>query len=168
MPLPRGGDERGTRDIMSFAHRRDYYAGGLMVLIGGGAAVIGGQYQMGGLTRMGPGFFPTALGVLLAVLGIIIAGTAAYTPASTANEAAPMHPDWRGWFCITAGAFLFIGLAGHGGLLPATFACVFVAAMGDRENTWKEAALLAAGITVFGTALFAYVLHIEIPIIGSM
>ena len=152
---------------MSFAHRRDYYAGGLMVLIGGGAAVVGSQYQMGSLTRMGPGFFPTALGVLLAILGIVIAGTAAYSPTPAAAGPA-MRPDWRGWLCIAGGAFLFIALAGHGGLVPATFACVFVAAMGDRTNSWKEAALLAAGVTFFGTLLFAYLLQISIPVFGTM
>jgi hypothetical protein len=152
---------------MAFTHRRDYYAGALMVLVGGGAALLGSQYQLGSLTSMGPGFFPTALGVLLAILGIVIAGTAAYAPAAKA-EAAPLRPDWRGWFCITGGALLFIGLAKYAGLVPAIFACVFVAAMGDRTNTWKEAALLATGMTVFGTLLFSYVLHIQIPVLGSM
>jgi hypothetical protein len=154
-------------DIMSFAHRRDYYAGGLMVLIGGGAAVVGSQYQMGSLTRMGPGFFPTILGILLAILGIVIAGTAAYS-ATPATEGPAMRPDWRGWLCIAGGAFLFIALAGHGGLAPATFACVSVAAMGDRTNSWKEAALLAAGVTVCGTLLFSYLLQISIPVFGTM
>lgn len=152
---------------MAFSHRRDYYAGALMVLVGSGAALVGSQYQLGSLTRMGPGFFPTALGILLALLGIVIAGTAAYAPASAA-EAPPLRPDWRGWFCITGGALLFIGLATYAGLVPATFACVFVAALGDRTNSWKEAALLAAGMTIFGTLLFSFVLHVQIPIFGSM
>lgn len=152
---------------MTFSHRRDYYAGALMMLIGGGAALLGSRYDVGSLTRMGPGFFPTALGILLVGLGILIAGSAAYAPAPTAETPAP-RPDWRGWFCITAGALLFIGLAEYVGLVAATFACVFVAALGDRSNSWKEAALLAAGITVFGTVLFAYVLKIEIPVFGSM
>lgn len=138
-----------------------------MMLIGGGAALLGSRYDVGSLTRMGPGFFPMALGILLVLLGILIAGSAAYAPAPTAETPAP-RPDWRGWFCITAGALLFIGLAEYAGLAAATFACVFVAAMGDRSNSWKEAALLAAGITIFGTVLFAYVLKIEIPVFGGM
>jgi putative Ca2+/H+ antiporter (TMEM165/GDT1 family) len=153
---------------MSFMHRRDYYAGALMVLVGGGAAAVGSHYQMGSLTRMGPGFFPTALGVLLAALGVIIAGSAAYAPGPTTAEAPAPRPDWRGWICITAGALLFIGLAKYAGLVPATFACVFVAALGDRTNSWRDAALLGAGITVFGTVLFAYVLHVPIPVFGQM
>lgn len=154
---------------MSFSHRRDYYAGALMVLVGGAAAIVGSQYQLGSLTQMGPGYFPTALGVILAIIGIIIAGSAAYAPAtSTAAEAPAVKPDWRGWLCITGAALLFIALSRYVGLVAATYACVFVAAMGDRENSWKEAALLAAGITVFGVALFSFILHIQIPLFGSM
>ena len=153
---------------MRFSHRRDYYAGALMVLLGGGAAYIGSHYQMGSLTRMGPGYFPTVLGVILAIIGVIIAGTAAYAPEPTIGEAPAPAPDWRGWICITAAALLFIGIARYAGLVAAIFACVFVAAMGDRENSWKEAAALAAGLSVFGVLLFAFVLHVQIPIFGSM
>jgi putative Ca2+/H+ antiporter (TMEM165/GDT1 family) len=153
---------------MSFSHRRDYYAGALMVLVGGGAALIGSQYQVGTLTRMGPGYFPTALGIILAIIGIIIAGSAAYAPEAATTEVPMPPPDWRGWICITGAALLFVGLAKYLGLVAATFACVFVAAMGDRQNSWKEAALLASGITVFGGGLFSYVLHVQIPLFGSM
>ncbi len=152
---------------MKFIHRRDYYAGALLVFLGGVAAIQGSRYEMGHLTNMGPGFFPTGLGIMLAGIGVIIAGTAAYKPEPVSAEPA-MRPDWRGWICITIAALLFILLANKVGLVPGTFGCVFVAAMGDRQNTWKQAALLAAGVTFFGTLLFSYVLHIQIPIFGSM
>ena len=115
---------------------------------------------------MGPGFFPTALGVLLALIGVIIAGTAAYAPAGAPEATA--RPDWRGWICIVGGAGLFIGLATHAGLVPATMACVFVAALGDRTNGWKEALALAIGVSFFGTLLFAYLLHIQLPVVASL
>jgi hypothetical protein len=153
---------------MSFSHRRDYYAGALMMLVGGGAAYVAGHYRMGTLTSMGPGYFPTMLGSVLAFIGIIIAGSAAFASTPAASDAPAPRPDWRGWLCITAAALLFIALARYTGLIAATFACVFVAAMGDRENSWKESALLAAGITGFGVALFSFILHVQIPLFGSM
>jgi len=52
---------------------RDYYAGSLMLVIGAVTVWQGAGYRFGSLTRMGPGFFPVALGVLLALLGIAIA-----------------------------------------------------------------------------------------------
>jgi putative Ca2+/H+ antiporter (TMEM165/GDT1 family) len=153
---------------MSFSHRRDYYAGALMVIVGGGAAYIGSHYRMGSLTQMGPGYFPTVLGIILAIIGVIIAGSAAYAPVAATAETPPIRPDWRGWICITGAALLFIALAKSLGLVAATFACVFVAALGDRQNSWKEAGLLATGITVFGVVLFSLILRVQIPLFGSM
>lgn len=137
------------------------------MLLGAGAAVIGSRYSIGSLTRMGPGFFPTALGILLAFTGVLIAGSASYGSAPGATEAA-IRPDWRGWLCIVSGAGLFIVLAARAGLVPATLACVFVAALGDRGNSWKNALGLAIGVTFFGTLLFAYGLRVQIPMLGSM
>lgn len=56
--------------------KRDYYAGALMVLLGLIAANDGTHYPIGTLRQMGPGYFPIALGMLLIVLGMLIAGTA--------------------------------------------------------------------------------------------
>ena len=61
-------------------------------------------------------------------------------------------PEWRAWACILAGPILFIILGNLGGLIPATFACVFVSALGDRDSTWKSAFILAIGVTVCGVA----------------
>lgn len=151
--------------MVKFSRRVDYYAGGLVMLLGAGTAYTGSGYEMGSLTKMGPGFFPTALGIIMALVGVLIAGTASYGDAEDAHStSAP--PDWRGWICIIAGAALFIVFAAHGGLLLATFSCVFVAALGDRTNTWKQAAVLATGVTVFGVLVFAYGLRVQIPIVG--
>ena len=50
------------------------------------------------------------------------------------------------------------------GMAPGTFACVFVAAMGDREATLKNSIILSTIVTVFGVALFSYVLQIPMPV----
>ena len=146
-----------------FRIKRDYYAGTLMVLIGAIAINEGRNYQLGTLQKMGPGYFPIMLGALLILLGILIAGTAS-TGGNEEQEALP-HTEWRGWFCIIAGPALFILFGRYFGLLPATFACVFVAALGDRDTTLKGAAILSASVTVFGIALFSYLLKVSMPIL---
>jgi hypothetical protein len=145
--------------------KRDYYAGALMVLLGLIAAHDGTHYPMGTLRQMGPGYFPIALGVLLILLGILIAGTAAGGERSDEDEV-PFHFEWRGWFCIIAGPALFVFFGRYSGMLPATFACVFVSALGDRENTLKGAAILAAGVTIFGVLLFHYMLKLPMPVLS--
>ena len=36
--------------------------------------------------------------------------------------------------------------------------------MGDRSASWKGSFLLALGITVFGVALFSYILKVPFPV----
>lgn len=148
-----------------FAMKRDYYAGGLMLLLGVGAAVTGTGYKFGSLARMGPGFMPVVLGVVLALIGLLIAGTALASSERDDSKFLPDHPQWFGWLCIIGGPILFIILGEYGGMIPAVFACVFVCALGDNTATYKSSAILAAGVTVFGVLLFHYMLSIPFPLL---
>jgi uncharacterized membrane protein YhdT len=148
-----------------FAMKRDYYAGGLMLLLGLGAAVTGTGYKFGSLARMGPGFMPVVLGMVLAFIGLLIAGTALASSERDDSKFLPNNPQWFGWLCIIGGPILFIILGEYGGMIPAVFACVFVCALGDKTATYKSAAILAAGVTVFGVLLFHYMLSIPFPLL---
>lgn len=152
-------------NILKYATKRDFYAGVLMMLVGLFFAVNGPSYRTGTLMHMGPGFMPTALGVILLLLGIAIASTAFTGPDEDEEPIMPAHPQWWGWFCILAGPGLFILFGNYFGLAPATFACVFMAALGDKSATWKEAAILALVITVFGVGLFSYILKVPMPVL---
>jgi len=55
----------------------------------------------------------------------------------------------------------------YGGFLPGAFACVFVAALGDRSMTFKSAFTLAAIITLVCVALFIYLLQIPMPLVRT-
>jgi hypothetical protein len=148
-----------------FALKRDYYAGGLMLLLGVGAASMGMGYKFGTLARMGPGFMPVVLGVVLALLGLLIAGVALGSSEPDDQKFLPANPQWFGWLCIIGGPVLFIILGEFGGMIPAVFACVFVCALGDKTGTYKSSAILAAGVTVFGVLLFHYLLSIPFPLL---
>jgi hypothetical protein len=151
-----------------FAIKRDYYAGGLMLLLGVGAAVTGSGYKFGTLARMGPGFMPVVLGIVLALLGLLIAGTALGSSEPDDKKFLPDNPQWFGWLCIIGGPVLFIIFGEFGGMIPAVFACVFVCALGDKTATYKSSAVLAACVTAFGVVLFHYVLNIPFPLIRGV
>lgn len=148
--------------------KRDYYSGALMMFIGAGAVLEGQRYGIGTLTRMGPGFFPVALGVILVLIGALIAGSAYASDEPEKERFLPAKPEWFAWACIAASPLFFIALGEYAGLLPATFACVFVAALGDRETTLKQAAVLAAAISLSGILLFSFVLKIPFPVIRGL
>ena len=65
---------------------------------------------------------------------------------------------------ILGGIVLFIVLGEFAGLAPATFALVFVAALGDRQSTWIGALVLAAIMTLMAGVLFWYLLQVQFPI----
>lgn len=145
------------------AQRREYYAGALMMLIGLGAIVQGASYQIGSLTAMGPGFFPVALGTILLLLGIWIAGAARRVRADAATQE-KASTEWRGWLCILGSVAAFVVLGTYGGLVPATFAVVFISALGDRDNTWWSALLLATAMTALCVVVFWWALRVQFPL----
>jgi hypothetical protein len=145
------------------AYNKDYYGGGLMFLLGVGTIWKGLDYKVGTLSRMGPGYFPVAVGAILALMGILIAlGARSSAPAKPGKKAHP--PEWRGWLCIVAANIAFIVLGRYGGLLPATFAVVFISALGDRQNTLKSAFVLALAMVVVCVIVFWWALQLQFPL----
>lgn len=149
---------------MRSVNRKDLIGGGLMLLLGIGAAVQASQYHIGSLQEMGPGYVPLALGIILAVTGALILLTGLRTAAIA--PAVKLRPEWRGWFCICASMVVFAVVGRFGGLLPAAFACVFVAALGDRGNTLLAALMLAATMTVVCLIVFWWLLKVQLPLFG--
>jgi hypothetical protein len=149
---------------------KDRLGGALLIVLGLAVVYVGFGYRMGSLTRMGAGYFPVVLGVLLAAVGaLLVLGGRAATPAGPPMPGAVRHVegvDWRAWLCILGGVAAFVGLGSHLGLIPATFAAVFVAALGDRGNSVRDAALLAALMVVAAAVIFGWALRLQLPLIG--
>lgn len=142
--------------------RKDHFAGMLMLVVGAIAAFISSEYGIGTLDNIGPGFFPSVVSYVLVALGTAIMLTAARV--SDASEPRPMLPDIRGAIGILAGLIVFVLLGEHGGLLPATFALVFISAMSDRENSLLASALLAFCMCVVAVVVFRWALKMQFPL----
>ena len=146
---------------------KDHVGGALLLAVGVAVVLAGVGYGVGTLRQMGSGFFPVVLGVLMALTGVALLATArrapAEAPTETAHLAGPLV-QWRGWLCIVGAMLAFVVLGEHGGLVPASFASVFIAAMGDRNNTWRSAVALAALMTVLGVVVFHFGLHLLLPL----
>ncbi|MDB5774256.1 MAG: putative tripartite tricarboxylate transporter(TTT) family, TctB subunit [Herbaspirillum sp.] len=143
-------------------YNKDYYGGGLMMLLGLGSVLQGRDYQIGTLQRMGSGFFPVALGVLLMLIGAAIALSA--KSAVPEGDQKQLAPEWRGWICITLSIVAFVTLGKYGGLLPATFAVVFISALGDRQNTIKSALILSSAMVLVCIVVFWWALQLQFPL----
>jgi hypothetical protein len=148
--------------------KRDFWAGVMMIAFGALMSLKGPTYSVGTLMHMGPGFLPTALGVILIGIGVAIAMTAVTVPDGEDEDILPAEPQWFAWACILLSPVAFIVFGSLGGLAPATFMCVFVAALGDKDATWLGSFLLSALITFFGVMLFHFVLQIPMPVLKFM
>jgi len=145
--------------------RKDHVAAVLLIAMGIAILLIGRRYNMGTLVHMGAGFIPVVLGILMTAVGLVIGLLAmAGTPEEKAAQELPELPDLRGGICILAAVGIFVLLGTYGGLVPATFGSVFVAAMGDRKNTWKTALLLSIAMVVFGVLVFHWGLQVQLPL----
>ncbi len=140
---------------------KDRVSAVLLIVMGIGIVAQGVQYRMGALTRMGAGYIPVVLGTLLILVGLAIGITA---EAGDFGDEKTMPTEWRGWLCVLAGVLSFVVLGTYGGLVPATFFSVLIAAMGDRGNNLRQSLLLSAGITIAGVIIFHYGLGMTFPL----
>jgi len=150
--------------MQNLLQKKDFYAGLLMVLLGAGVTLNSTTYNLGTLMHMGPGMFPFMLGIVMTFIGILIFISGLMTPLEDGERILPESMEWRGWICILAGPLMFILFGEYFGMVPATFMCVFVSALGDRTATLKGSAILAAGITIVGAFVFSYVLKVPFPL----
>lgn len=116
------------------------------------------HYQMGTAVRMGPAYFPTVLGGLLAALGaIVMAG-------SFAMEGPPVPAfAFRPLILISVGCLLYGYLMKPLGLVGSTAALVYVSALGGHEFNWKEVTILYVLLIIFSWLVFVKGLTLPFP-----
>src|SRR5690606_142534 len=96
----------------------DVVASLLIACFGVAVVVLGLDYKLGTLTRMGPGFFPVMTGSLTILLALAAAAEAALW-----SEARPAF-RWRPVFFVSLSILVWIALIKPAGVIPSTFALV--------------------------------------------
>lgn len=134
-------------------NKADFAAGLLFMVFG---AVFGLQclgLEMGTTLRMGPGYFPAVLSVVLLVLGAAIVVSAFGSVGEDIGNYA-----WRGMVFILV-APVFFGLTVRGlGFVPSIFATTLIAALAGLKLKPLYALGLAIGVTIFCTLVFSVAL----------
>jgi len=138
--------------------RHDLWGGGILAAVGLAVAVYSlGHYDFGSLRRMGPGFFPTVLGGVLAVLGVMVAVPA----ARRAGEARPLSaPEFA---TVIAAIVLFGLLLDRLGIIVTTALTVLVATIPAPRSGIGWRLLLAAVLTALTWAVFGLGLDMPLP-----
>lgn len=126
-----------------------------------GLAVAGyacASYDMGSLRRMGPGFFPVALGMLLAGLGALIAVPAMSRPGQSRPFA------WPETIAVVAALLVFgVALERLGVLLTTAMTVLIASSVAPRRGlAWRL--VLSAAVTVLVWLVFVRGLNMSLPV----
>jgi hypothetical protein len=140
----------------------DVLAGGIFVLIGGAFVVGSLSYELGTPLRMGPGYFPLLVGVILAALGLAIIGKGLIAGEVVSFGVIP----WRAVGVIVVAA-VFFGYSVRGlGFVPTSAVTALLTTLASRKVRLLTALAVAAGLTVASTLIFVVGLQLRIPLLG--
>ena len=149
---------------MRIGNKRDFLAGLLLVGFGLAALLIARNYRMGTAFRMGPGYFPVDLAILLIVIGIIVAGIALRSGKEVAMPqvglAAALH-RFRPQLCSLGCSSMAPAL------LVMTFALVVVSRLARPGYPWVETVVLGVALSVLCAAVFYFGLKIQMPLLPT-
>ena len=139
---------------------KDFWAG--VMFIGFGLFFMAwalANYQMGTAVRMGPAYFPSVLGGLLAVLGLFV-----LVEAFTLDGPPVPQMKLRPLILISVACVIYGYIMKPGGLVVATAALVYISAFGGHEFKWKEVTVLFVILIVFSVLVFVKGLTLPFPL----
>jgi hypothetical protein len=147
---------------MKFAlsKNKDFWAGMMLVAIGAAALFIARDYRFGSALRMGPGFFPTILSVILIAFGVCITAV-----GLRSGEKIQGNLSLRAFLLLPLSLVLFGVLMDLAGFIPALAVLVFVSAASGREFKSMEVLALTMVLTVASVALFIWGLGLPYPLL---
>ena len=139
---------------------KEFGSGCLFAGFGLAAIVIGASYPVGTAARMGPGYFPRGLGMILVALGAIL-----IIKSLRSNGAAIAIKDVRPLLIVLGSVVLFGLTVVPLGLVLSTILLIIVASTASHEFRWKEATIASVLLAGFVVLAFGYGLKLQLPIL---
>lgn len=137
---------------------KDFWAGLMFIAFGLGFMIVARNYAMGTAVRMGPAYFPTVLGGLLALIGLAI-----FAKSFAVHGEAVPRIVLRPMTLILVAIIVFGVFLKPLGLIVCAAILIGVGAFGGHEFRAKEVAILYAVLVVFSVAVFVRGLGLPIP-----
>jgi len=141
---------------------KDFWSGVLFAAAGIAAVGFGRNHPMGTAMRMGPAFFPTVLGGLLTLIGLVAIGRALVSAGQPVGRMA-----FAKLGLVTLANVLFALLLRPLGLAASLIVLVVVSACASGRFRWPVALALAAGLAAGSSILFVWLLGLPIRIVGT-
>ena len=128
------------------------------------------NYNVGDAIRMGPGYFPLMLGILMAVVGLFVTLKALGRTSSDTEKIGKWA--WRPLFYVIAANVVFgillAGLRGIGlpafGLIFGIYALTFIASMAQADWKFNTTLILATVLAIGSYLVFVLALKLQFPV----
>jgi len=144
---------------MTRVNTADLAFGLFLMAVAAVALYLIADLPMGSTSRMGPGYVPRALAVMIALIGAVIAGRALFAEGEAFPDIA-----WRPILLVGAAVGLFGLLLPRLGLAATAFIVVLVAGSASKDMRWKELVTIAALLSAFAVLLFVKALGLPMPV----
>ncbi len=155
---------------MKIKSQRDFFAGLMFMAVGGAFAWGATNYTVGQAARMGPGYFPLLLGIILALIGAFVLFESLVVDTEDGEPIGAIA--WRP-LAFIIGANLAFGVLLGGlpsigvpamGLVVAIFALTFIASLAGSEFKFKEVGVLAVVLAILSYLAFIKLLNLQFQV----
>jgi len=156
--------------LVNIKSQKDFFSGLMFAVIGGAFAYGATSYTIGTGARMGPGYFPLVLGVMLALLGSAVMFKALVVETADGEKIGKWA--WKPLFYIIAGNLLFGILLGGlpslklpaMGLIAAIFGTTIVVSKAGETFDLKEVLVLSTVLSIGSYMAFVVLLKLQFPV----
>jgi hypothetical protein len=138
---------------------KDFWAGLLFISLGVLAITVGSRYALGTAARMGPGYFPRILGILLLVLGALIT----FRGIRWDGDAIPAW-KWRPTIVVLASVVIYGILISKLGVAISTVLLIIGASAASHEFRMKESIIAGLLLAALAVGVFVVGLGVQLPI----
>ena len=155
---------------MKIKSQKDFFSG--LMFMGVGVAFAWGatNYNIGNGARMGPGYFPMLLGILLALIGAAVTFKATVVETEGGDKIGKWA--WKPLAYILGANFAFgillAGLPSVGipamGMIVAIYALTFISSLAGDGFKVKEVFILATVLAVGSYVAFVWALKLQFPV----
>ena len=132
----------------------------MLIAVGAASIFIARDYPFGSTMRMGPGYFPSMLGGILALFGIYV-----LIIGLRSGEKITVHCSLRALIILPLSLVAFGFLMTHAGFIPAMAVLIFGSASAGRGFKFVEILLLTVILTGLSVAIFIWGLGLPYPLI---
>lgn len=149
---------------MRIRNHRDFWSGVLFIVTGLLFMVLSRQYQMGTAAKMGPGYFPTILGGLMAVLGLMI------LLPSLSKRGPEVRVNKIDFVAI---ALILIAVAVYAATLPtlgfivSLFLLILISSYASHEFNLKTTLISSVVLLGFSYLVFVKGLELQFPFLPT-